>query len=96
MTDNLLIRLVSSGRGEGAELAMLRAVAEEASERGAARALERLGLADASARTDLDELRQLVSAWRDSKQTIRDAVIGWVVRIMLALLMLGFVALLWA
>jgi hypothetical protein len=89
MTDSLLTRLVSPGRDEAMDLAMLRAVAEEASERGADRVLERLGLADASARTDLDELRQLLSAWRDAKRTARDAVIGWMVRVALALLVLG-------
>jgi len=68
---------------------LLARLAEEAGERGAERALERLGLADASARADLDELRQLLSAWRDAKRTARDAVVGWVVRVLLALLMLG-------
>lgn len=85
----LLARLVAQGKEQGADLLTIRALAEEASEAGAARALERLGLADPSARTDLDELRQLLSAWRDAKRTARDAVIAWVVRIVLALLMLG-------
>ncbi len=85
----LLARLVEQGRSEGADLLTLRAVAEEASERGAARAMERLGLADPRARADLDELRQLLSAWRDAKRTARDVVVGWVVRVVLALLMLG-------
>jgi hypothetical protein len=85
----LLARLVEQGRGEGADLLTLRALAEEASEAGAARALERLGLADPSARADLDELRELLSAWRDAKRTARDAVVAWVVRIVLALVMLG-------
>ena len=85
----LLARLVEQGRSEGADLLTLRAVAEEASELGAARALERLGLADPKARADLDELRQLLSAWRDAKRTARDAVVAWVVRIVLALVMLG-------
>jgi hypothetical protein len=87
--ETLLARLVAQGREQGADLVTLRAVAEEASERGAARALERLGLADPSARTDLDELRQLLSAWRDAKRTARHVVVGWVVRVGLALLMLG-------
>ena len=89
---NLLARLVAQGREQGADLVTLRAVAEEASEAGAARALERLGLADARARSDLDELRELLSAWRDAKRTARDAVVGWVVRIALALLLLGLAA----
>ena len=85
----LLARLMEQGRGEGADLLTLRALAEEASELGAGRALDRLGLTDPSARTDLDELRQLLSAWRDAKRTARNAVVGWVVRVLLALLMLG-------
>jgi hypothetical protein len=85
----LLARLMEQGKGEGADLLTLRALAEEASELGAGRALDRLGLTDACARSDLDELRQLLSAWRDAKRTARDAVVGWVVRVLLALLMLG-------
>jgi hypothetical protein len=85
----LLARLMEQGREAGADLLTLRALAEESSQLGAGRALERLGLADARARADLDELRELLSAWRDAKRTARDVVIGWVVRVMLALLMLG-------
>lgn len=92
MAEDLLARLVAQGREEGAALVTLRAVAEEASEAGAARALERLGLADATARGDLDELRELLSAWRDAKRTARDAVIAWVVRVGLALLLIGLAA----
>lgn len=92
MLDDLLARLVAQGRAEGAELVTLRAVAEEASEAGVERALERLGLADATARGDLDELRELLSAWRDAKRTAQDAVIGWVVRVVLALLLIGLAA----
>jgi len=85
----LLARLIEQGRADGADLLTLRALAEEASELGVARALERLGLSDPRARADLDELRELLSAWRDAKRTARDAVVGWVVRVVLALLMLG-------
>jgi len=85
----LLARLVEEGQSEGADPLTLRAIAEEASELGAARVLERLGLADPGARTDIDELRQLLSAWRDAKRSARDAVVAWAVRIVLALIMLG-------
>ncbi|HEY0270767.1 MAG TPA: DUF6127 family protein [Sphingomonas sp.] len=85
----LLARLIAQGEGAGADLVTLRALAEEASELGAARALERLGLTDAGARTDLDELRELLSAWRDAKRTARGVVVGWVVRAALALLLIG-------
>ena len=86
----LLARLVEQGRQQGADLLTLRAMAEEASELGAARALERLGLADTTARAPIsDELRELLSAWRDAKRTARDVVVSWVVRVLLAALMLG-------
>ena len=85
----LLARLVEQGREQGADLLTIRAIAEEASELGAARALERLGLADARARADLDALRELLSAWRDAKRTARDVGVAWVVRAMLAALLLG-------
>ena len=85
----LLAHLVEQGREQGADLLTIRAIAEEASELGAARALERLGLADARARADLDALRELLSAWRDAKRTARDVVVAWVVRAMLAALLLG-------
>ena len=35
------------------------------------------------------ELRELLSAWRDAKTTVRKAVLGWLVRGALALLLLG-------
>lgn len=71
------------------EMLALRAMVEEASELGARRALERIGLDDATAREDLSELRQLLQAWRDAKASARTAAIGWIVRGLLALLLLG-------
>nr|WP_174274120.1 DUF6127 family protein [Sphingomonas bacterium] len=88
-TQAMLARLVAQAEGEGASLVTLRALAEEASEAGAERALERLGLSDPAARGDLGELRQLLGAWRDAKRSARNEVVGWVVRICLALLLMG-------
>ena len=65
------------------------AMIEEASETGAQRALARLGLDDPSASKEMAELRELLSAWRDAKRSARKAVIGWVVRMGLALLLIG-------
>jgi Family of unknown function (DUF6127) len=62
---------------------------EQASETGAARALSRLGLDDQSAAKDMTELRELLSAWRDAKRSARKAAIGWIVRMALALLLIG-------
>ena len=84
-----LAQLVRQAEGEGATTLTLQALVEEASELGAGRALERLGLADAKARKDLDEMRDLLCAWRDAKRTARDAVIAWLVRVVLAAVMLG-------
>jgi len=90
MTDTrMLARLIAQAEGEGASLATLRGLAEEASEAGAERALERLGLHDATARGDIGELRELLGAWRDAKRSARREVVQWCVRIALALLLMG-------
>lgn len=74
---------------EGGEAVVLRALVEEASEAGARRALGQLGLDDTKARRDMDELRELLGAWRDAKVTARKAFVGWAVRIFLAVLLIG-------
>ncbi len=66
-SDRLALALLGQYRETcrgGASLVTLRALAEEASEAGAARVLERLGLSDPAARSDLGEMRQLLGAWR--------------------------------
>lgn len=88
MTD-MLARLVAQADGQALDMVTIRALIEEASELGAGRALERLGLADRRAESDVRELRELLSAWRDAKKAARGAVIGWIVRIGMALLLLG-------
>jgi hypothetical protein len=67
----------------------MQALLERASETGARRALARLGLDDPKARQDMSELRELLSAWRDAKRSARKAAVGWVVRMVLALLLIG-------
>jgi Family of unknown function (DUF6127) len=67
----------------------LQGLLEQASETGARRALARLGLDDPHAAKDMGELRELLSAWRDAKRSARKAAIGWVVRMGLALLLIG-------
>ena len=76
-------------QADGHDLMTLRALVEEASEMGARRALARLGLADEDARVDVTELRQLLQAWRDAKKSARNAVIGWVVRVVLARMLIA-------
>lgn len=85
----LLARLMAHAEGQGADLVTLRALVEEASELGAHRALEALGLTDPHARRDMDELRELLQAWRDAKKTAWKEIVTWAIRIMLALLVLG-------
>lgn len=67
----------------------LQRLLEQASEAGAERALERLGLSDASAREDIHELRELLSAWRDAKRSAWRAMVDWAVRGCLALLLVA-------
>ncbi|MES2119232.1 MAG: DUF6127 family protein [Pseudomonadota bacterium] len=85
----LLATLMAQAEGRGTELITLRALVEESSQAGARRALASLGLDDERARRDMDELRELLSAWRDAKKTARQAFVGWVVRIMLAAVIAG-------
>ncbi len=88
-TGSVLAQLLAQGRGEGADIATLRAIAEEAGELGAVRALRRLGLADEGAAGDVAELRELLRAWRDAKRSAWRALWAWAVRIGLALLLAG-------
>jgi len=77
MSDNaaMLAQLMRQAEQEGATLVTLRALAEEASEVGAERALSMLGLTGSAARRDMDELRELLQAWRDAKKSAWQAVV---------------------
>ncbi len=86
---SMLALLAQQAEGQGADLVTLRALIEEASGLGAERALAALGLRDESARRDMDELRELLRAWRDAKKSALSAAAGWAVRIALALLLAG-------
>jgi len=86
---SMLALLVAQADSQGADMVTLRALIEEASEVGAERALSALGLKDENARRDMDELRELLRAWRDAKKSAWQAVVSWAVRIVLALLVAG-------
>ena len=86
---SMLALLLAQAEGQGADIATLRGLIEEASAAGADRALGALGLKDEKARRDMDELRELLQAWRDAKKSAWAAVVAWGVRIFLALLVLG-------
>ncbi|MGD9471763.1 MAG: DUF6127 family protein [Novosphingobium sp.] len=87
--EDMLARLIAQATGDGGDLVTLRAIVEESSELGANRVLSRLGLADAGAQDDIDELRELLRAWRDAKASAWKAVVDWAVRGALALLLIG-------
>ena len=87
--EDMLARLVAQADTQGADLVTLRAIVEESSELGARRVLGRLGLDDAGAQDDIDELRELLSAWRDAKASAWKAAVEWLVRGVLALLLVG-------
>ncbi|WP_324750795.1 DUF6127 family protein [Sphingomonas sp. LY54] len=91
MTDSasMLARLMAQAEAQGADLVTLRALIEEASETGAERALGTLGLTGQDARRDMDELRQLLQAWRDAKKAAWKAVVDWTMRTLLAVLLVG-------
>ncbi|MDE2435557.1 MAG: hypothetical protein KGM49_04800 [Sphingomonadales bacterium] len=86
--DEMVARLLAQAADDGGDLVTLRAIVEEASELGAERTLARMGLDDPAAHGDLSELRQLLQAWRDAKASAWKAAVAWVVRCMLALLLL--------
>ncbi|WP_395392228.1 DUF6127 family protein [Novosphingobium sp. BL-8A] len=86
---DMLAGLLAQAALEGSDLVTLRAIVEEASEVGARRMLTRIGLDDATAVNDLSELRELLQAWRDAKASAQAAAIGWLVRAVLAALLLG-------
>ena len=87
--EDMLARLLSQADEKGGGLVTLRAIVEEASELGAQRVLARMGLDDDSAHGDLLELRQLLQAWRDAKRSAWKAAIEWIVRLLLALVLVG-------
>ena len=85
----LLASLRAQAEGRGVDLITMRALVEESSQAGARRALASLGLDDERARRDMDELRELLSAWRDAKRSAWRAVVTWVVRVTLAMVLIG-------
>ena len=87
--EDTLASLMAQANEEGASIVTLRAILEETTEIAADRVLDRLGLADATASGDLDELRELLQAWRDAKASAWKAFIEWAVRAVLAVLLIG-------
>jgi hypothetical protein len=87
--ETVLTSLMAQAEGRAVDLVTMRAVVEESSQAGARRALASLGLDDARARRDMDELRELLSAWRDAKRSAWRAIVTWLVRLGCAMLLIG-------
>ena len=87
--EDMLAELIAQASSEGGDIVTLRAIVEESSEIGAGRVLAKLGLNDEGAQDDIDELRELLRAWRDAKASAWKAAIEWAVRGVLALLLIG-------
>ena len=85
----LLAPLMAQAEARGADLLTMRALVEESSQAGARRALASLGLDDERARRDMDELRELLGAWRDAKRSAWRAAVTWVVRVACAMVLIG-------
>ncbi|MHA6718784.1 DUF6127 family protein [Sphingomonas sp. RS6] len=85
----MLAQLIEQAEAEGAGRTTLRAIAEEAGELGAARAMARLGLDDPHAAKDMAELRELLGAWRDAKKSAVKAVVQWIGRMIAALVLVA-------
>nr|WP_255536308.1 DUF6127 family protein [Pacificimonas pallii] len=85
----ILAGLIAQANAKGCDVATLRALVEEASDAGASRALTRVGLSDLRAGGDVQELRQLLAAWRDAKRSAAKAVLGWIVKLVTVGLLIG-------
>ena len=46
-------------------------------------------MSDERAREDVAELRELLAAWRDAKRSVWKAVVGWIARLAMALMLAG-------
>lgn len=57
----------------------LEIILENAADKGAQRALHRVGLHDENAGKDIDDLRSLLTAWREACKTVRSTVIRIVI-----------------
>lgn len=87
--EDALASLMMQASEEGASIVTLRAMLEETTQIAADRVIVRLGLSDDGASGDLDELRELLQAWRDAKASAWKAFIEWIVRGVLAVLLIG-------
>jgi hypothetical protein len=59
---------------------------EGAAEKGAKRALERIGLHDEDAGKDIYDLRNLIDGWRGAKKAVSSAFLQWLTIALLGLM----------
>lgn len=62
---------------------------DEAAERGAKRALERLGLHDDEAGNDIRDLRNLIDSWRSARKTVLSTIAQWATMCILGAIAFG-------
>lgn len=69
--------------------AEIEAMIDAAAEKGAKRALEKVGLHDDEAGRDIADLRTLIDGWRETKRTVTQAITKWVTMGLLGAMALG-------
>lgn len=84
-----LTALAQEARDEGTDTITIKALVEEASEVGAAKALSRCGLHDENAGADIRALRDFLGAWRDARKVAWRSVVKWVITLFFALVLAG-------
>ena len=89
---DMLAKLITQAREEGGGLVTPRAIVVDLSGLGAERVLRGRGASEDSARGDLRELRELLSAWRSAKASACKATVERPVRSVFALLLVGIAA----
>lgn len=67
----------------------LKALLDEAAERGAEAALRKIGLHDEQAGRDIQEVRDLLYTWRETKKTIGETIAKIITTGILSLIALG-------
>ena len=67
----------------------LKALLDEAAERGAEAALKKIGLHDEHAGRDIQEVRDLLYNWRETKKTIAHTIAKVITTAILAMIALG-------
>jgi hypothetical protein len=84
-----LLSAAKKANEEGVSVEAIYRLIDHAAEEGALRVLRQIGLQDDDAGTDIHELRSLLEAWRDTKKTVRNTFITWLIRLFIGCLAIG-------